>query len=508
VTTIAADLAWLGGLAIGAGGTLLGAFVLRTLWRRRVPWWRSLAAPLLLFGPALGLVFGTWSAGGEFTWGRDSAWTTNLGWSLLFFVGATTVFELVRDFLESRVVAEQMGLKIPVLILDVIRWLLWIGMLFVVVGAVWEKTEWFSALFTASAVGTVILGLALQETLTNFFAGIGIVSERTYHIGDWVWLGDEEGEVVHISRRTTKIRTRLNDIVTMPNRMVATNKVRNQSQPDFVHAEMVYVNAPYRMPPNRMREVLKGAVLEVPGVLHDPPPVFRVHEFADSYVRYQVKVFLVDLARIPDILSDTRIRIWYHLHREGISVPYPVRELRRRGVGGTGGATEALVLHDRLRSVALFRPLSEELLTVLVNGARVIEYGAGERIVQQGDTGDTCYVVDRGSLAVLVKESGVEQRVADLREGDLFGEMSLLTGAPRSATVRALTDTRIVSVGAKSLQEVLTRSPELATALAEVVAKRQHGLDEAKAVIDDGLRHKIDSEKHRLGHLIRQFFRL
>src|SRR5207244_788527 len=114
-------------------------------------------------------------------------------------------------------------------------------------------------LFTASAVGTIIVGLALQETLANFFAGIGIVSEGTYHLGDWVWLGEEEGEVVHISRRTTKIKTRTNDVVTMPNRLVAANKVRNQSLPTTVHAEMLYVNAPYRVPPNRVREILKRA---------------------------------------------------------------------------------------------------------------------------------------------------------------------------------------------------------------------------------------------------------
>jgi CRP-like cAMP-binding protein len=271
---------------------------------------------------------------------------------------------------------------------------------------------------------------------------------------------------------------------------------------------MVYVNAPYRVPPNRVREILKRAASEVSGVLKDPEPVFRVHEFADSWIRYQCKLFLDDLPHVPDILSDMRARVWYHLHREGVSVAYPVREIRRRSAGGAGGATEAVGVLDRLRSTPLFAPLDETVLGSLARGTKIVEFGAGERVVQQGEPGGVCYVVDRGSLVVLLSEGGMEQRVADLHEGDLFGEMSLLTGAPRTATVRASTDARLLCVGPDVLKAALVASPDLAARLAHVVATRRAGLTEAKATLDAGLARHVESEKHRLGDLIRRYFRL
>ncbi len=505
---IAMALGWLTGLGIGVGGLVAGVMTVRFLAARRVPWWTSVAAPLLLFGPAIGLILGTWWSGGGLMWGSDSPWAANVGWSLLFFFGATTVYSLFRAFLESRIVQEELGIKIPVLLLDSARWILWFIMLFVIVGAIWERTEWFTTLFTASAVGTLIIGLALQETLQNLLAGIALVTERTYYIGDWVWLGDEEGEVVHISRRTTRLRTRLNDVVTLPNRLIASGKIRNQSKPTSVHAEMVFVGAPYETPPNRVREVLRQAVAEVPGVLKDPPPVFRVNQFGDSSIEYQVKIFLSDLARLPDIKSDTRVQIWYHFHRAGISIPFPIRDVRVARTPAAAQAEPPEAVRTRLQSVALFRELPETLLDVLARGARLEEFGAGERVVQQGDRGESCYVVDAGVLAVLVADAGAERKVAELAPGDLFGEMSLLTGEVRSATVRAQVDTRLVRVGAEALRAALEQAPDLATHLAEVVTLRKEGLLEARAALDAQARDRVAAGTHRLGDLIRKFFRL
>ena len=511
------SIGWLLGVGIGVLGLAVGVQVLRHLARTGVAWWTSVAGPLLFFGPALGLILGTWFATGDldqvlFWTPAPTAWPAMLGWSIVLFFGVTAIFAVVRAFLTSRVVVEEIGLKIPQLVLDAARIVIWVVLLFVVVGEIWHKQEWFTAIFTVSAAGGIIVGLALQETLKNFISGMAIVMERMYAIGDWVWIGEDEGEVVSISRRTTKIRTRSSDVLVVPNVMVTSGKVRNQSRPTPVHAEYLYVSAAYDAPPNRVREVLGEAVLEVPSILREPAPILRVHRYADSGIDYQVKVWLSDLPHIPDIRSECLAQIWYHFRREGIEIPYPVRELRRgraaAAVSDSEGAGEGASTLGRLRSVPFFAALPEDLLLALSAGATVREFGAGERIVRQGDHGDSCYVVDRGRAAVLVAEGSGERQVAVLEPGSLFGEMSLLTGEPRSATVRAQGDVRLLMLSPPALKQALEKSPRLASDLAEVVTLRKEGLLEARARLDADARAHVLAASRGLVDAIRRFFRL
>jgi small-conductance mechanosensitive channel/CRP-like cAMP-binding protein len=501
---------WQQGLLIGLGLLVIGVLALRTLVRRQVPWWPSVATPLLVFGPAVGTIVGAWASGAPLLFGRESGWPTNVAWGVLVFVGATALFGLVRAFLESRIVKEELGFKIPALLLDAARWIFWITMIFVVVGGIWKKTEWFNALFTASAVGTVILGLALQETLANFIAGVALLSERTYALGDWVWLGEEEGEVVGISRRTTRLLTRQGDILVLPNRQVASNRIRNMSLPTTVHAEFVHLPASRDAPPNRVRLVLRQAIREVSAILADPPPRMRLRRHVPEGAEYEVKFWTTDIAGLPDVRSDLMIQIWYHFRRAGIEVPYPVQEWRRgprveRGSPADGAFDAA---RARLATVPFFAAMPDDLLAALARGARFLDYGAGEHVVHQGQPGDDCYVVESGSVAVDVSEAGSSRQVAVLDPGDLFGEMSLLTGEPRSASVRALDDARLLRLGAESLREVLAKAPELALRLAEAATLRREGLQHARAALDATVRARVEAEKRRLGEAIRRFFRL
>jgi small-conductance mechanosensitive channel/CRP-like cAMP-binding protein len=501
---------WTLGALVGGVLTVAGVLALRTLVRRQVPWWPAVAGPLLLFGPAIGLILGTWREGGPLLFGRGAPVTTNAGWGILVFFGAASVFGIVRSFLQSRIVTEELGIKIPDLLLDGARWIFWMLMLFVVVGLIWRRTEWLTALFTASAVGTVIVGLALQETLANLIAGVSLLSERTYAIGDWVWLGDEEGEVVGISRRSTRLLTRNGDVLVLPNRTVAMGKIRNQSLPTPVHADTVQVVAPFDVPPNRVRLVLRQALREVPAVLADPPPRLRLKRWLEHGLEYEVKLWTKEIAALPDVRSDTLIQAWYHLRRAGIETPVPARELRRGAPIARGAPPDAAAaaVRARLAAVPFFASMPEDLLEALSRGAKVLAYGAGEHVVKQGDAGDACYVVEEGTVAVDVTEGAGSRQVAVLEPGDLFGEMSLLTGEPRTASVRALEDATLVRLGADSLRDALSKAPELANRLAEAASMRREGLAQARASLDAAGRARVDAEKRRLGALIRRFFRL
>lgn len=509
---MSAWIGWLAGTAVAVVGLGFAVFVIKLLARLKVAWWRSLVAPAAAFGPAVGLLAGAWLTTGTFGavafWTADGHPAARVGWSLLLFFGATGVYGLVARFLTSHLVVEELGLRIPEVFIDLGRFVLWVIMVFVIVGGIWRRPDLFTALFTAGAATTLVLGLALQDTIKNFIAAWAIVGEGVYTIGDWVWLGDDEGEVISVTRRTTKVRTRQGDVVTVPNNLVTASKVRNQSRPTRAHAELVHVRAPYDVPPNRVRDCLHRAVLEVPRIVAVPAPAYRLRRFDDSSVEYEAKVWMVDVAARDDILSDLRVQIWYHFQRDGIEFPYPVRELRERAATAEAPEAKARAIFQRLKSVPFFGALPEDVLAVLARDAGLVRFGAGERVVLQGEPGDACYVVDDGRLAVLITEGRTEQQVAVLAAGDLFGEISLLTGEPRAATVRAIGDARLVVVGSSSLRAALERAPDLATKLAEVATLRREGLLEARAALDAAARARVDAQSHRLRELIRRFFKL
>ncbi len=506
---LAPGLGWTIGVLSGVALAVYGGRIVRALARREVPWWSSVAAPLLLVGPALGLLLGCWLAGSPVAWGRGADHApANVAWSVLLFFAVATIIDLTKAFLQSPFVTQQVGVRLPDLVIDAFRYLLYLATVFAIVGVIWGRTDWFEPLFTASAVGTVILGFALQETLANFFAGISLLAERSYGIGDWVWISDHEGEVIAVSRRSTRLRNRQGDVITVSNRIVAAGVLRNQSKPTPLHAELVTVSAPYETPPNRVREVLKRAMEDVEGLVAAPAPIVRLARFADSGIDYEVKVWLTDVGRMPDILSEARVQIWYHFRRAGISIPFPIRELRRgRAEGGEAGL-DGDAVRVRLAGVALFQALPPDVLDVLARGAHAVEFAAGERVVRQGAQGRSCYVVDAGRVGVVIQDGAHARTVATLGPGDLFGEMSLLTGQDRAATVKTLTDARLIEVEAPALREALELAPDLAGKLAEVVTLRQEGLLEARAALDAQARARVEAGTLRLRELIRQFFRL
>ena len=496
------------GLLVGVGLLGVGVKCLRSLVRAKVAWWPHVAAPLLLYGPAIGLLLASSWAGGPVAFGEGAdRWHVNLAWSILVFFAVTSIFAVARKFLQSHVVRDELGIVVPDLLLDGARYVLWVSMIFAVVGGIWERTDWFSTLFTASAVGTVILGFALQDTLANFFAGVSLLAERIYAPGDWVVVGGVEGEVLRISRRSTQLQTRTHDIATLANRQIGAGVVRNLSRPDGLHAEFVVLSAPYDAPPNKVRDALAAAIRACPRVLREPAPRIRLQRYADSGVEYQLKLFLRDVAGVPDILSEVQVQAWYEFRRAGISFPYPVRELRRLpDAAPTQLSPQEIRAH--LQSTSLFATMPDAVLDQLVAGACTLDFGDGECIVAEGSAGDRCYVVDRGRVVVSVAGGAAQRKVAELGPGSMFGEMSLLTGEVRSASVHALGDARLLALSSDVLGSALRQHPDLAQTLAELVTLRQQGLVEARSQLDKDTRARVARESVKLGALIRRFLHL
>lgn len=335
-----------------------------------------------------------------------------------------------------------------------------------------------TSLLTTSAVFTAIIGFALQDFLANVISGLSIQMERPFKEGDWVKFDTYEGKVTEINWRATKIETRGRDIIIIPNNMATRSPLVNFSAPRELHRRRVSVGLRYEIPPNRVHACLKEAALSIPDVRQTPPPRVLTTRFNDFSIDYDLLFFIDDLPRREEIESDVMTRIWYHLGREGLSIPFPIRDINVRTVSADAEAEARRQAVEELKHaigrIPEFSPLSKDDLAYLASNARTVQFAMGERIIAEGQPGVSCYIVAKGE--VIIETSGESLQpveLAVLGRDQYFGERSLITGESTSASVRARTDCTLYEISKAFLATVLIRNQSLVEALGERLTERE-----------------------------------
>lgn len=370
------------------------------------------------------------------------------------------------------------------------------------------------SLLTTSALLTAVIGLSLQETLGNLFAGLSIQAQRPFDLGDWVQFDEDAeciGRVTEINWRATKVVTGDMVEVVVPNGTLAKAPIRNFTQPTRVSRRTAVVQGPYEVPPHRVEEALLEAIRGAAGILPSPPPTTILAAFADSGIEYWLYYYIDDFKRRHEIDSQVRVRIWYAFQRAGIGIPFPVRDVRTTDATLAGETERASRLDERfaaLGQVDFLDVLPEPARRRLAAASALRLFAPGEDVIRQGAGGDELFIVLRGEATVLVDVEGHEKEVARLRPREFFGEMSLLTGEKRSATVRALTSCELLVVGHDAFQPLLAEAPDLAEHISRVLARRQAQLHQKAEASGSADVERVEDRKRVLLGRIRELFSL
>ncbi len=369
------------------------------------------------------------------------------------------------------------GFEAPSLVRNVFSIIAFTALFFLIFSLVFPDAN-LGALFTTSAIFGVILGLALQDTLGNFFAGISLQADRPFQVGDVITVGvlRQTGVVEEITWRAIKIRTFSNHIVLISNSTAAKEPIEVCPR-DNLNARLVFFNTLYTDSPAKTIHVVREAVREADNVSQKITPVVRIRNLGESAVEYEVKYWPVDYASHHDTDALVRQRIWYAFRRADLSFAYPTRTLivERKAKPGEherdGGA-----IVERLSAVDIFAPLSTEETIMLAQAATSHVFAPGETVIRGGDPGSSMFVVHNGRVSVQVNENGRARTVATLSDGAFFGEMALFTGEPRIASIVALEETEVLEIGHAAMKRVFDNNPDLVESLSHIIAERRQAL--------------------------------
>ena len=361
--------------------------------------------------------------------------------------------------------------NVPKLFLDLARLILVAIGIAVVLSEVWGAD--LGELVTALGVSSIVIGLALQDTLGNLFSGITLLYEKPFTEGDYIVVGDVSGRVVEVNWRAVRLVTREQDMIVLPHFMVAQSAIVNRSQPVKPWAQKLIVGFSYDDAPNRVKDVLYEVLAETPGVLAHPEPEVKTDNYNDSSIDYEVEYFIESYRVHEEVKDAFMTRVWYAAERSGLTIPFPIRTLVHR----EPPSTEAVATGARARlaeAARMLAPRADPPLEIPESSARYAHFGVGEQVIPFGKRASGLYLLMRGEADLTtVDGDGDRVTVAHLNRGDFFSE--ILSPGTREGVIEvtAATDLELFHISERQLRVLANRDATLATRLDSVTTARR-----------------------------------
>jgi small-conductance mechanosensitive channel/CRP-like cAMP-binding protein len=371
---------------------------------------------------------------------------------------------------------------VPKLVKDLTAVLIFIIGLTVIIGFVFGQSV-IGFWTTSGAIG-VVLGFALRSLILDVFTGVAINVDNSYKIGDWVQIHSRNpveyiGCIIEINWRTTRIKTTDNNTIVVPNSIIGQSVVTNFSVPGSLSRFELFFNLDFSISSERCKRILLAGAKQAigdPGILGDPGPKVKINQVKDSCIEYMVRFWIYPEKTSPSKARNIVIfNVQNQLLTAGIYLGNPKRDIYYSPLPPR--ELDLKSQKDKVRilsSIQLFKDIKDESLQVLAEGLKVVSFGAGETVLDMTMTNNSMFVVIEGLLNVYVYDDNetADIHVNSLSAGQFFGEMSLFSGEPRSASVRASTDVVAFEITYENMRDLFHHDPGVMDVISQVIAER------------------------------------
>lgn len=334
----------------------------------------------------------------------------------------------------------------------------------------------------ALGVGSLVIALALQDTLSNLVSGFLLIFEAPFKVGDYLRIGDIEGEVIELNWRAVRVMTGNKDVVIIPNGVLAKGSIYNYTLLNSVHGQSILLRFSYDDAPNRVKDILLEVAHDTKGVEPDPMPLVRTLSYDDFSISYELKYYIRDFTQKGEYRNRLMTRIYYAARRKGLTIPLPVSLQYSADLDPFPADQQPEAIAKILKSRPYFHALREETIDQIADKLVVEYYGEGENVVEVGELDQAFFVILSGRVKLIYEDradeiEGDRFEVTQLKAGDFFGEMVLLPTEASLVTVTVIEDLRAISLPISLLANLIQRNPRFAQDLNGLLAERRRTLD-------------------------------
>lgn len=434
----------------------------------------------------------------------------NVWLAVAFFLALSTILRAIK-WLLLEVLVGRRSIKIPPFLLDILEWFILLIVLLLTIRLVFGVE--LTGLLVTSTVASAIIGLALQDTLGNLISGISLQIEAPFAVDDWVEIEGVEGKIVRQNWRTLTLLTREDHRVVLTNSGVAKSKIINYSRPTNGQIQTIYLTLSEGFSPNTVKNLLIDAVAGLDDVKLHPRLRSHIISMQDGCVTYGLSYWLEDYSDKVIASDKVLTRVWFTLHRANIHIPDPTGDFRVNMVAENAAQlaqqSQQESLFAAMQSLEWLDVLNESQLRQLANRAAVSVYTSGEQLVRQGDAGDSLFIIKLGQVSVYVRSADGRSIFANqLNAGDFFGEMSLLTGEARAASVHADEETEVIIIDKEAFANVLTQDPTILDRFLAALERRQKGISQRLREDSANRRQEMENGRDAFIQRIRRYLRV
>jgi small-conductance mechanosensitive channel/CRP-like cAMP-binding protein len=384
-------------------------------------------------------------------------WWVHVAWALVAVVRLFLVFE--RQPHEGQ------------LLQDLVVALIYIGALLAIVAYVFQAPV--GTLLATSGVLAVILGLALQSTLSDVFSGIALKLGGTYKVGDRITLPDATaGRVVETNWRATSLLNDFNSLVVLPNSVLAKAQIINLSHPEISHGAKLSIRLLPTHNPLAMAEVLQAALMSCGSIMNNPRPSCAVKSMDAVAVEFELSFRVENVSLSGSACSEIYDLVFRHTKAAGLGLAYPASAVQVLPEHDRGGQQPRPTPLRLLEAVPIFTALTDDEREELAATMKRRAFRKGDLLVEQDATLHELFVLRSGTASVVRTEFGGEIELGRLSPGDFFGERGLLTDSPELGTIRALSFVVAYTIDQEHLGALIRDRPAIADKLGDILQRR------------------------------------